>query len=147
MFKKILVPLDGSEAAEQALAPAIKLTQPGTELLLLCVPSLKLIQAAAPEEPLPGAAPNLSLAAAEAYVASLKQLHTQLAFNLQTALADKEEANTIVAAALSAQADLIVMAARGSSGLKRWILGNATEEVLRQAPCPVLVVRASEVPA
>jgi uncharacterized protein len=147
MFKKILVPLDGSEVAEQALAPAVKLSQPGAELLLLCVPSLELIQAAAPEEPLPGAAPDLSPAEAEAYLALLKQLNAQLNCTWQTALADKEEANTIVEAALSAQADLIVMAARGSSGLRRWILGNATEEVLRQAPCPVLVVRASEVPA
>lgn len=147
MFKKILVPLDGSETAEQALPPAVKLAQPGTDLLLLCVPSLELIQAATPEEPLNGAAPSLSLAEAEAYLASLKQVSAQLSCTLQTQLVDKEEAGTIVEAALSAEADLIVMAARGSSGLKRWVLGNATEEVLRHTPCPVWVVRSPEPPA
>lgn len=37
--------------------------------------------------------------------------------------------------------DLIVLASRGNSGLKRMFLGSTAERVVRFAPCPVLVVR------
>ena len=38
-------------------------------------------------------------------------------------------------------ADLIIMATRGESGLKRLLLGSTTERVIRFAPCPVLIPR------
>ncbi len=37
--------------------------------------------------------------------------------------------------------DLLVMATRGRTGLKRLVLGSVAERVVRQADCPVLVVR------
>lgn len=39
---------------------------------------------------------------------------------------------------------LIVMGTQGRTGMSRLILGNRAEEVVREAPCPVLVVK--EVP-
>jgi nucleotide-binding universal stress UspA family protein len=39
------------------------------------------------------------------------------------------------------QADLIVLATRGHTGLKRVLLGSTAERVVRMAPCPVLVIR------
>ena len=36
--------------------------------------------------------------------------------------------------------DLLVMSSHGRSGLARILIGSVTEEVLRHAPCPVLVV-------
>jgi len=44
-------------------------------------------------------------------------------------------------AAEEAGANLIVMATHGRRGLGHVILGSVTERVLREAPCPVLVVR------
>lgn len=41
-------------------------------------------------------------------------------------------------------ADLIVMATHGNTGLKHFMLGSVTENVIRHAPCPVLVVRERE---
>ncbi len=38
-------------------------------------------------------------------------------------------------------ADLIVMATHGRTGLRRLVLGNLAEIVVREAPCPVLTVR------
>jgi nucleotide-binding universal stress UspA family protein len=52
------------------------------------------------------------------------------------ALAD--EINT---AARVTRAELIAIATRGFTGLKRAFVGSTTESVLRNAPCPVLVVR------
>ena len=39
------------------------------------------------------------------------------------------------------QADLIVLATRGHTGLKRVLLGSTAERVVRMAPCPVIVIR------
>lgn len=38
------------------------------------------------------------------------------------------------------QADLIVVGTHGGHGLARWLLGSVAEGVVRQAPCPVLVI-------
>jgi nucleotide-binding universal stress UspA family protein len=43
--------------------------------------------------------------------------------------------------------DLIVLASHGRSGLGHAILGSVAEKVLRQAPCPVLIVKPSEAKA
>ncbi len=53
---------------------------------------------------------------------------------------------TILERARQDQADLIVMATHGRSGVARWLLGSVTERVLRQAPCPVLTFRHRELP-
>ncbi len=42
------------------------------------------------------------------------------------------------------KASVIVMATHGRSGLSHLVLGSTTENILRKAPCPVLVVRPPE---
>jgi nucleotide-binding universal stress UspA family protein len=53
-------------------------------------------------------------------------------------------AHEICRAAETQAADLIVMATHGHTGLKHFMLGSVTENVVRHAPCPVLVVRERE---
>jgi universal stress protein A len=48
---------------------------------------------------------------------------------------------TIIALAKRTQADLIVMGTRGHTGLRRRLIGSVAERVVREAHCPVLVVR------
>lgn len=50
----------------------------------------------------------------------------------------------IAKAAKEWQADLIVIGSHGRSGITRALVGSVAEAVMRQAPCPVLVVRARE---
>ncbi|HTI72844.1 MAG TPA: universal stress protein [Candidatus Limnocylindria bacterium] len=50
----------------------------------------------------------------------------------------------IVEAARSLKVDLIVISTHGRSGLKHLLMGSVAEVVVRQAPCPVLVVREKE---
>lgn len=40
------------------------------------------------------------------------------------------------------EADLIVMASHGLTGLRHFLLGSVTEQVIRRAPCPVFTVKA-----
>ena len=51
-------------------------------------------------------------------------------------------AATVVSAAKDWPADLIVVASHGRSGVRRVLLGSVAEGIMRNAPCPVLVVRA-----
>jgi nucleotide-binding universal stress UspA family protein len=48
--------------------------------------------------------------------------------------------DTICRAAEETRANLIVMATHGRAGVRHLIVGSVTEQVLRDAPCPVLTV-------
>ena len=53
-------------------------------------------------------------------------------------------AHEICRTAEAQEADLFVMATHGHGGLKHLLLGSVSENVVRDAPCPVLVVRERE---
>ena len=57
-----------------------------------------------------------------------------------------EPAELIVSVAEDLGCDLIVMGTHGRGGLSRLFMGSVTEQVLRNAPCPVLAVREPPVP-
>jgi len=54
---------------------------------------------------------------------------------------DGDIAEGIVAAADAERANIIVMGTRGRAGVERSILGSVSDEVIRRAHCPVMVVR------
>lgn len=51
-------------------------------------------------------------------------------------------ADEIISLARSTPDNLIAMCSHGYSGVKRWVLGSATETVVRHSGDPVLVIRA-----
>ncbi len=57
---------------------------------------------------------------------------------------DERRDEAIVHLAEEIDADLIVIGSRGFGGLKRALLGNVADSVVRHAHCPVLVVRPTE---
>ena len=145
MFKRILVPLDGSELAETALEPAGTIAQDqGGELILTSVSAHKHVIA-------PGAAGygpvildgefELDLDKSEAYLNSIRQTIEHSGVTIQTRVVAGDVAGKIVDLAAEEKVDLIVMTTHGYSGITRWMLGSITERVLRGAPCPVLVIR------
>lgn len=148
MFKKILVPLDGSELSERALNPAIDLArQSGGELVLLSVPVLKRMFVAEetgyglllPYESLMDSHRELT-----EYLESLTEKLPRDDFSLQTKVIEGDDASVIVRTAVAENADIIIMSTHGYSGLTRWMLGSVSEKVLRSTPCPVMVVRSAE---
>lgn len=143
MFKKILVPLNGSTSAETALEPAARLLEPVTgQLILMCLTSRELFQPTdeTPERETGGLSPD----EARLYLAAVEQKSQQLNCLIQTNVVDTDDASAIVQTAETEAVDLVVMADHGSTGLKGWLLGNATELVIHQAPCPVLVIRSTD---
>jgi nucleotide-binding universal stress UspA family protein len=57
-------------------------------------------------------------------------------------LVDGDPAKAILNAAKENHCDVVVMGSHGRTGLGRLLMGSVAEEVVRKAPCPVLVVKA-----
>ena len=64
----------------------------------------------------------------------------------QTLVKVGPDAEKIIEAAQEKDADLIVMATHGRTGLYHALLGSVAEKVVRQAPCPVLTIRPKSEP-
>lgn len=142
MFKKILVPLDGSALAEAVMPEVTELaTSQGAEVVLLRV--------ALAHTP-PGAdqieAQVYAVEEAERYLAEVESRFAGRGIKAGSAVRYGRAAEEILDHVETCGADLIAMATHGRSGIRRWVLGSVAETVLRAAPVPVLLLRA-KVPA
>jgi nucleotide-binding universal stress UspA family protein len=144
MFKKILVPLDGSELAERALPPAQAIAEGGGKLILLHVPAIPpVVTATLYPHDVPMSNISLQQVTAEGmnYLA-LKRAELQTRdIPVRTEVIPGDPAAVILDTAEVEEVDLIVMSTHGYTGLDQFIMGSVTQRVLRHAPCPVLVVR------
>ncbi len=146
MFKKILVPLDGSELAAKILPQVVDLANlDQAQVILMSVGSTRIGPAS---EVISG-----SNAAAEAQikVPVVKYLEeTAAALRLQGlqvfwVYEQGSPAREIITYAQQHQVDLIALASHGT-GEVVWLLGSVAEKVVRHAPVPVLVFRVLEPP-
>jgi nucleotide-binding universal stress UspA family protein len=155
MYNRILVALDGSALAERVLPHAEALGQKfGATLVLLraTTPPAEIIaaEAAAGVIPVsPAIADPVALTEAEQRDAAtyLRGLAERLRSAGHVVEIDEPEGRTaaaILTRARDLRADLIAMTTHGLGGLGRAIFGSVADEVLRHAPCPVLLVRVTE---
>ena len=122
IVQHVLVPIDFSATADRALAYAIALAQQlQARLTLLHVLDLTPVTM---EDMTAGMTATL-----------LDDLETDARHLLQ---ASRER---VQRAGLQGGVDLIIMGTHGRTGLARVFLGSVAEHVVRQGPCPVLVVR------
>jgi nucleotide-binding universal stress UspA family protein len=139
-LKRILLPLDGSAFAQQALPPAIELATHGhAELILLraIVPTVEAYHGTLLPADVQAA---LRDHAQEDLRAVAGELHPY-EIPIKTAVVIGYVAEQIVTAAAQHQVDLIVMATHGYGGIKRWALGSVADKVLHATPAPLLLVR------
>ena len=144
MFKHIMIPLDGSLLAEQALAPACSVAERfGGRLLLLRVVtgerSLPGLPHLAGRQP--GGTGSLArplFEEAEAYLAGLRLPSPTIP--VSTRVLSGAPPELIIATAAENNVDLIVMSTHGRAGLTRLLYGSVAEAVLRGATVPVLLV-------
>lgn len=146
MFKRILVPLDGSVLAERALEPALTVAsqEQDGEVIFLGIPVYRDIivpNAAGFDMLLPEQSLEKFREDVEAYLIEMKGAWKRPGICLRTMVVDGDVASVIVDTAEEQAVDLIVMTTHGYSGFSRWLLGSVTERVLRSAPCPVLAIR------
>jgi nucleotide-binding universal stress UspA family protein len=141
MIKKILVPLDGSRAAE-AVLPYVEsiATAPRAAVLLL----------AAIDKPRDwgedtGGDLNGERHDAKSYLNRLQaRLASAIGGDVDCEVASGEPAAAILAAAERHHPELIAMTTHGRSGLARWIVGSVATKVLHAAGTPLLAVRPPE---
>ena len=142
MIKKILIPLDGSRLAENAIPYA-------EEIATKFKAQLVLIQVLQPRLMMPEYEPGFYDEAikiehdtAKIYLHGLKDRIGYFHIPVETAVLDGGTvAGTIIDHAKEAGIDLIVMNTHGRSGIDRWFYGSVADKVLQQAHCPVLLVR------
>lgn len=144
-YSKILIPLDGSDLAEEALEAAFPLARAfGTPLLLVGVLDLTAgmydvySEAFSPVDLRAQLETFLDSALARAQARAEREGLT-VSRTVRMGVPPEE----IATLAKEQGVDLIVMTTHGRKGLSHLLLGSVTERVIRTAPCPVLVVPLS----
>jgi nucleotide-binding universal stress UspA family protein len=148
MYKRAIVPLDGSELAEQALPNATELARASNASILLVsvvgYPYLErkgLTSWALQQEALDQVVRE-ETGRAEEYLNGVRKRLVADGFDVtvevrrgavdQAILADPEAG------------DVIVMTTHGRGGVARWFLGSVAEDVVRRSTVPVLLVRSQD---
>ncbi len=150
MFQHILVPLDGSPRAEEALLVAAWLARvSGATITLLNVVDI-LHEAPLYSTAEPYISPHMidqDFAEARTYLERVSRRSDLAGVSLAKQVELGNPALIILSRAEAEAAlpiDLIVMSSHGYTGMKRWLLGSVAEKVARHAPVPVLILREGE---
>ena len=145
MYKRILVPLDGSRLAEQALPhAAVHAEQFGADLVLL------MVLGPLPEPIMAGrravlSAEEASARLAQGYLEGIAAGLRERGISVQTEVVEGKPYLEIIRYAEGKAFDLIVMSTRGHSGLSRWLLGSVVDRVVHGATVPLLLVQCQDV--
>lgn len=146
-YRKILLPLDGSEIAAQALPHAQELAAySGAELILFQVireqsdalgltPEFRVLQPGVVQQ-------QAQLEHAGRWLQALADDLALHKISAKVILDVGEPAEKILNYVANHDIDLIVMSTHGRTGLARWAYGSVAGKVISAAPCPVLLVRS-----
>lgn len=155
MFEKVLVPLDGSEHSQRALETAIQITNKfGGKMTLLHVYSVAVTPVIVPE-PItltPAGVPVVTSAeiskmleaareAGHKILVAGEKIAESAGLRVESVLREGNTVQEIIKMAKGDQSNLIVMGARGISRIRELLMGSVSEGVIKNAPCPVLVVK------
>jgi len=157
MYKKVVVPLDGSKLAECVL-PHLESIAKGchTEEVILVTVTERIVGAStvkyptAPQASVPAPEPVVRVPLAvgkkqkqgERYLERIAKQLKQGNIKVRTEVLLGDPADEITNYADNNNADLILMASHGRSGISRWTHGSVAERVFRATCVPVLMVRA-----
>ena len=150
MYKKVLVPLDGSALAECTLSHVINLFKDGSvgEVTLLNVVKVDISWATMGGDDIPTRSIDLEAIRKPLFIASRKYL-ADIASRLGSegikvkteSLEGNRPADTIIEYAQKQGMDMIIIGSHGYTGLKKLMLGSVAFGVLHQSHIPVLLIR------
>lgn len=142
MYKRAIVPLDGSPEAEAIVPFILDIAGPlDIEVILLQV------VVPVPPQVIEGSRHVIvedveaRLAEAREYLAPIAARLESRGVRVDVVVRHGRPAEEILAAARERGADLIAMTTHGRSGIGRLLFGSVTEAVLRHAEIPVLALR------
>ena len=138
MYKKILLPTDGSNYAEEEAERVTKLLAEDGEAIVLSVAGKLTSSAFQSRSNVKKVNKGLYKEAEESVEHMLKQFDDTV--NVRGMVVVGFPAETIIDVANKENVDLIVISASGKSGLHRFILGSVTEKVLKTSEIDVLLI-------
>jgi len=155
LFKKILVPLDGSEHSLRALEIAIQIAKKfDGKITLIHVYSVTIRPVIMPEPTTltPPMIPAMTPAEVSKAVEATRKAGASILTDgeqkvkakevqVETLLKEGHTVQEIIRTAKEGKFDLIVIGGRGISKIRELLLGSVTDGVIHHAPCPVLVIK------
>lgn len=142
MFKKILVPLDGSELAAKVLPQVTELAKTfKSQVTLIHVCYIEMLGEATPG--ILATAPAAAKKACEVFLSKAAKDLKAKGVNVSHACLEGVPAREIIGYASKNKKDLIAMATHGK-GEVAWVLGSTAEKVVSHATVPVLLFRVME---
>lgn len=141
---RVLVPTDGSDAAEAAVDHAVAVAEAcGAAVRVLSVIDTRALAAQSELAPSDVVIESLEERSEHA-VNDVAERCEAVGLSVETAVARGPPSQAICEDAAESSADLVVMGTRGRSGLDRVLLGSVTERTVRHAPVPVMAVHGEE---
>jgi nucleotide-binding universal stress UspA family protein len=145
MYKKLLVPLDGSDFSECSLEHvktiALGCNIPEVILLRVVEPlsSNEIASLAEARGDLITQVEREQKADAEDYIAAVTSKSIKEGISARGEIAFGRAADKIMDYAKANQVDLIVISSHGRSGISRWAMGSVADKVMRYSTVPVLI--------
>jgi nucleotide-binding universal stress UspA family protein len=144
LFKRILVPLDGSIRAERAIPVAARIARAFKGSIILLRIVTRPLEIGSQVVPLSGFSSttlDIDINTATNYLAAIARRDELDGIGLKMKVLTGSVAKKIQDGIEDEQADLIVMCSHGDTGIKRFMLGSVARKVARQSTVPVLVLR------
>jgi len=151
MFHHILVPLDGSSRAEQALPLAVHIARhTGSSLSLLSAVSPEVgtsILTYATAGALADEMQTVLVKEAQHYLERIAHSDLLSGLVVHTGISTDAPAQAILHYVQMKNADLIVLCRHGYTGLKQWAMGSVAQKVARHSPVPILILSEKSIEA
>ena len=145
IFKHILVAVDFTAFSDPAVRAAAELSRELAGSVTLAHVLDPLRYAVYQYEPQPNERRDALFAEVEASLAAARHRALDLgATSVKTQSLEGDVSATILEFAKRGGFDLIVMGSHGRTGIKRAVLGSVAETIVRNAECPVLIVKAEK---
>lgn len=148
-MRRVLIALDGSALAEQALRPGLEVARRlGAHVTLMQVatavpiPHDVIFELELAEGGIGDLLAADTIENAKTYLAAVAKRVARYGVPVETHVDIGSAAERIIDYSADKAIDLVVMATHGRSGLRRWAYGSVTEKVLRSGQCALLVVRS-----
>lgn len=147
MYKKVMVPLDGSELAEcvfphvEAFVEGFKLSD---VIFVRVVDPDKTLYSAEDYADLERLAEfeKLQKSPAKSYIKQIRERFNNIGAAVHAEVLEGRIAESLIEYADKKGVDVIIIATHGRSGATRWLMGSIADKLIRSAKMPVFIVRA-----
>jgi len=141
MYKKILLPSDGSEYAMRAAEYAVAVARKHPEVQITIVYAYQLVPDLALDTPFTPSVITFADEQAQAILGKTLKVFEDAGVKAETVVRRGDPGREIAELAREGNFDHIIMGTRGAGALGGLIFGSVAQKVVQLAPCPVVLVK------